>query len=40
MGTPDAVEGPAAWRERRDPDWTMTAADVVPRAEQIDATDG
>ncbi len=36
MGTPDAAEGPRAWVERRDPQWTQTAADVVTRADAID----
>jgi enoyl-CoA hydratase/carnithine racemase len=36
MGTPDASEGPRAWVERRDPEWTLTAADVVPAAHAID----
>jgi enoyl-CoA hydratase/carnithine racemase len=36
MGTPDASEGPRAWMERRDPVWTMTAADVTESAHAID----
>ncbi|MCX6400674.1 MAG: enoyl-CoA hydratase/isomerase family protein [Propionibacteriales bacterium] len=28
MGHPDAAEGPAAWRERRTPKWTLRASDV------------
>jgi enoyl-CoA hydratase/carnithine racemase len=36
MGTPDASEGPRAWMERRDPVWTMTAADVAERAHVVD----
>ncbi len=38
MGTPDASEGPRAWMERRDPQWSLRPADVVPAAEQIDAS--
>ena len=33
MGTPDAAEGPRAWMERRDPQWTLRAADVLKGAE-------
>jgi enoyl-CoA hydratase/carnithine racemase len=36
MGTPDAAEGPRAWVERRDPQWSQTAADVAKRADAID----
>lgn len=28
MAHPDAAEGPAAWRERRTPNWTLRASDV------------
>ncbi|KRA37703.1 MULTISPECIES: enoyl-CoA hydratase/isomerase family protein [unclassified Nocardioides] len=28
MGHPDAAEGPAAWRERRTPNWTLRVSDV------------
>ncbi len=28
MGSPDAVEGPAAWRERRTPNWTMSVSEL------------
>ncbi len=31
MGHPDAAEGPAAWRERRAPNWTLRASDVRER---------
>ncbi|MBZ5739173.1 enoyl-CoA hydratase/isomerase family protein [Nocardioides mangrovi] len=30
MGTPDAAEGPAAWRERRTPEWTSRVSDLPP----------
>lgn len=36
MGTPDAAEGPRAWMERRDPVWTLTAADVAAGAHAVD----
>ena len=36
MGTPDATEGPRAWVERRDPQWTQTASDVTGKADVID----
>lgn len=36
MGTPDAAEGPRAWMERRDPVWTLGAADVREGAEEVD----
>jgi enoyl-CoA hydratase/carnithine racemase len=36
MGTPDAAEGPRAWMERRDPVWTLTAADVAEGAHVVD----
>jgi enoyl-CoA hydratase/carnithine racemase len=36
MGTPDAAEGPRAWVERRDPQWTLTAADVLEAARAVD----
>ena len=29
MGHPDAAEGPAAWRERRTPHWTLRVSDVT-----------
>ncbi|WP_182380111.1 enoyl-CoA hydratase-related protein [Nocardioides sp. WS12] len=32
MGHPDAAEGPAAWRERRTPNWTLRASDVTKPA--------
>ena len=37
MGTPDAVEGPRAWQERRPPQWSMTVTgswDRVMHAEE------
>ncbi len=37
MGTPDAAEGPRAWMQRRDPEWTLRAADVLPGAGAVDA---
>jgi enoyl-CoA hydratase/carnithine racemase len=37
MGTPDASEGPRAWVERRDPQWTLGAADVTAGADAVDA---
>ena len=37
MGTPDAAEGPRAWVERRDPQWTLGAADVIAGADAVDA---
>jgi enoyl-CoA hydratase/carnithine racemase len=36
MGTPDAAEGPRAWLERRDPQWTLRAADVLEGARIVD----
>jgi enoyl-CoA hydratase/carnithine racemase len=36
MGTPDAAEGPRAWMERRDPQWTLRPADVLDGAHAID----
>jgi enoyl-CoA hydratase/carnithine racemase len=36
MGTPDAAEGPRAWIERRDPEWTLAAADVTAAAHAVD----
>lgn len=30
MGTPDAAEGPAAWRERRTPRWSARVSDLPP----------
>ena len=36
MGTPDAAEGPRAWMERRDPQWTLRAADVLEGARAVD----
>jgi enoyl-CoA hydratase/carnithine racemase len=36
MGTPDAAEGPRAWMERRDPQWTLKPGDVREAAERID----
>ena len=30
MAHPDAVEGPAAWRERRRPDWGLRVSDLPP----------
>jgi enoyl-CoA hydratase/carnithine racemase len=40
MGTPDAAEGPRAWMERRDPVWTLGAADVREGADAVDAGSG
>ena len=37
MGTPDAAEGPRAWMERRDPQWTLQPGDVREAADRIDA---
>jgi len=31
MTHPDAVEGPAAWRERRPPQWTLPVSSLEPR---------
>jgi enoyl-CoA hydratase/carnithine racemase len=28
MGHPDAAEGPAAWRERRTPNWTLAVSQL------------
>jgi enoyl-CoA hydratase/carnithine racemase len=36
MGTPDAAEGPRAWMERRDPQWTLRPADVLDGADRVD----
>jgi enoyl-CoA hydratase/carnithine racemase len=36
MGTPDAAEGPRAWMERRDPQWTLRPADVLKGADEVD----
>ena len=36
MGTPDAAEGPRAWMERRDPQWTLKSGDVTEVAARID----
>ena len=33
MGTPDAAEGPRAWMERRDPQWTLRTADLLDRGD-------
>ncbi|HEX4018998.1 MAG TPA: enoyl-CoA hydratase-related protein [Frankiaceae bacterium] len=40
MGTPDAAEGPRAWLERRDPNWTLRAADVLEGADRVDRGEG
>ncbi len=39
MGTPDAAEGPRAWMERRDPQWSLRAADVLEGADRVDTAD-
>jgi len=33
MGHPDAAEGPAAWRERRTPNWSLRVSEL-PSSDQ------